>query len=142
MNYLITSRDPKEKKHQIQILITKNVTRKISKKKGKVGDHRRGGPEGSFSIATTPFPLLLHFTLDHYLTTLNVKQGSIKYYFLSLWYKPRSPRPLVTTLLLGQCLGKFSKPLHLAHCVRLNKTITNLLFILGIVLQLPEFTFE
>ena len=34
----------------------------------------------------TPFPGLLHFTLDPYLIMLSVKQGSIKYHFLSLWY--------------------------------------------------------
>ena len=34
----------------------------------------------------TPFPGLLHFTLDAYLIMLSVKQGSIKYPFLSLWY--------------------------------------------------------
>ena len=32
----------------------------------------------------TPFPELLHFTLDPYL--YSAKQGSIKYHFLSLWY--------------------------------------------------------
>ena len=49
---------------------------------------------GPFSIATTPgsrgratpFPELLHFTLDTYLIMLSVKQGIIKYHFLSLWY--------------------------------------------------------
>ena len=35
---------------------------------------------------TTPFPELLDFTLDPYLIMLGVKQGSIKYHFLSLWY--------------------------------------------------------
>ena len=35
---------------------------------------------------TTPFPGLLHFTLDLYLIMLSVKQGGIKYHFLSLWY--------------------------------------------------------
>ena len=46
-----------------------------------------GDPKAPFSIATTPFPGLLHFTLDHYFIMLSVKQGSIKYYFfLSLWY--------------------------------------------------------
>ena len=30
---------------------------------------------------TTPFPGLLHFTLDTYLILLSVKQGSIKYHF-------------------------------------------------------------
>ena len=47
-----------------------------------------------FSIATTPrcrgghysFPGLLHFTHDVYLIMLSVKQGGIKYHFLSLWY--------------------------------------------------------
>ena len=33
---------------------------------------------------TTPFPELLHFILDPYLIMLSVKQGSIKYHFLSL----------------------------------------------------------
>ena len=35
---------------------------------------------------TTPFPGLLHFTLDKYLTMMNIKQGGIKYHLLSLWY--------------------------------------------------------
>ena len=60
----------------------------------KVGNLGREWPEGSFSIATTPrcrggcysFSGLLHLTLDPYLIMLSVKQGSIKYYFLSLWY--------------------------------------------------------
>ena len=30
---------------------------------------------------TTPFPGLLHFTVDLYLTMLSVKQGGIKYHF-------------------------------------------------------------
>ena len=34
----------------------------------------------------TPFPGLLHFTLETYLIMLSVKQGGIKYHFLSLWY--------------------------------------------------------
>ena len=42
----------------------------------------RGVREG-----TTPFPGLLHFTLDPYLLMLSVKQGGIKYHFLSLWYE-------------------------------------------------------
>ena len=55
-----------------------------------------GDPKAPFSIATrlhrgvgegaTPSPGLLHFTLDTYLTMLSVKQGGIKYHFLSLWY--------------------------------------------------------
>ena len=34
----------------------------------------------------TPFPELLHFTLDMCLIMLSVKQEGIKYHFLSLWY--------------------------------------------------------
>ena len=55
-----------------------------------------GDPKVPFSIATTlhqgvgegttPFPGLLHFTLEPYLIMLGVKQGGIKYYFLSFWY--------------------------------------------------------
>ena len=49
----------------------------------------------------TPFPGLLHFTLDPYLIMLSVKQGSIKYHFLSMTrpgIDPRSPGPLTNCL--------------------------------------------
>ena len=45
-----------------------------------------GDPKAPFSIAATPFSRLPHFTLDTYLIMMSVKQGGIKYYFLSLWY--------------------------------------------------------
>ena len=53
-----------------------------------------GNPKAPFSIATTPrcrggrysFPGWLYFTLDPHLIMLSVKQGGIKYHFLSLWY--------------------------------------------------------
>ena len=53
-----------------------------------------GDSKCPFSIATTPrcrgrrfsFPGLLHFTFDTYIIMLSVKQGSIKYHFVSLWY--------------------------------------------------------
>ena len=53
-----------------------------------------GNPKAPFSIVTTPmcrggrysFPGLLYFNLDPYLIMLSVKQGGIKYHFLSLWY--------------------------------------------------------
>ena len=35
---------------------------------------------------TTPFYWLLCFTLFPYIIMLQVKQGGIKYHFLSLWY--------------------------------------------------------
>ena len=56
-----------------------------------VGDHSRGWPEGSFFNSllhpgvwegVTPFPGLLHFTLDRYLIMLEASSTI----FLSLWY--------------------------------------------------------
>ena len=61
----------------------------------KVATVVEGDPKGPFPIATTPrcrgwgatpFPGLHHFTLDPYLIMLSVKQGDIKYHFLSFWY--------------------------------------------------------
>ena len=54
----------------------------------------KGDTKALFLIATTPrckrgcysIPWIAHFTLDPYLIMLGVKQGSIKYHFLSLWY--------------------------------------------------------
>ena len=61
--------------------------------KSKVGERRRGWPEGSLFnsyyteiLGRVPLPGLLHFTLDTYLILLSVKQGGIKYHFSSLWY--------------------------------------------------------
>ena len=34
----------------------------------------------------TPFPRLLHFTLDPFFIMLSVKQGGINYHFLGFWY--------------------------------------------------------
>ena len=79
------------------MLITRNGKRQIGEgisKKVKLATLGEGDPKAPFSIATTPrcregatpFPGLLHFTLDPYLIKLSVKQGGIKYYFLSLWY--------------------------------------------------------
>ena len=39
-----------------------------------------------YTEGATLSPRLLHFTLDPYLVLLSVKQGGIKYHFLSLWY--------------------------------------------------------
>ena len=47
----------------------------------------RGVEEGA-----TPFTGLLHFILDTYLIVLRVKQGGIKYHFLSLWFESTSDR--------------------------------------------------
>ena len=83
-------------------------------KVSKVGDLSRGWPKGSLFDSyytkmlgggATPFPGLLHFTLDHYLVMLSVKQGGIKTDFLSLWYDStwdltQSPTPLAKTLLI------------------------------------------
>ena len=64
------------------------------KSKVKLATIVEGNPKAPFSIATTTmcrggrysFPGLLYFTLDPYLIMLSVKQGGIKYHFLSLWY--------------------------------------------------------
>ena len=42
-------------------------------------------PHGEGKGATS-FPRLLHFTFDPYLIMLSIKQGGLKYHFLSLWY--------------------------------------------------------
>ena len=63
-------------------------------KKVKLATIVEGNPKAPFSIATTPrcrggrysFPGWLYFTLDQHLIMLSVKQGGIKYHFLSLWY--------------------------------------------------------
>ena len=46
----------------------------------------------------TPFPELLHFSLDPYLIMLSVKQGGIKYHFFFI--EPWFSGPLVNTLLI------------------------------------------
>ena len=56
-----------------------------------VGDDSQGRPfqlllHRGVGEGATPFPGLLHFTLDTYLILLSVKQGGIKYHFWSLWY--------------------------------------------------------
>ena len=53
-----------------------------------------GDPKAPFSIATTPrcwggcysFPWSVPLYFGPYLIMLSIKQGSIKYHFLSLWY--------------------------------------------------------
>ena len=53
-----------------------------------------GDANAPFSIATTPrcrggcysFPWIAPLYIDPYLIMLNVKQGKIRYHFLSLWY--------------------------------------------------------
>ena len=47
----------------------------------KVVDLSRSDLKAPFSISTTPFPGLLHFTFDPYLIMLSVKQGGITYHF-------------------------------------------------------------
>ena len=53
-----------------------------------------GDPKAPFRLllhqgvgeGATPFPGLLHFTLDPYLIMLSIKQEGIKYHFLIIWY--------------------------------------------------------
>ena len=54
-------------------------------------------------MGATPFPGLLHFTLDLYLIILSVKQGCIKYHFWVFgmtrpWIEPKSPGSLANIL--------------------------------------------
>ena len=71
----------------------------------------QGDPKVPFSITTsvgegaTPFPELLHFTLDPYLIMPSVKQGRTKYHFLSLWYDSTWDWTQVS-----RAIGKHSKP--------------------------------
>ena len=58
------------------------------KVKVKLATLVEGDPKAPFSVGedATPFRRLLYFTLDPDRILLNVKQGGIKYHFLSLWY--------------------------------------------------------
>ena len=66
----------------------------IDIKELKLATFVEGNLMAPFSIATTsrsregtlPFPGLLYFTLDMYLIMLCIKQGVMKFLFLSLWY--------------------------------------------------------
>ena len=77
--------------HQDRKIAKSNIT---SNHKVKLATIVEGNPKAPFSIATTPmcrggrysFPGLLYFSLDPYLMMLSLKQGGIKYHFLSLWY--------------------------------------------------------
>ena len=69
-----------------------------------------GDPKTPFLIATTPgcregwySILLLHFNLDAWLIMLSVRQGGMRYFFLSIWYDsivPRSLEPLVNIFII------------------------------------------
>ena len=78
-----------------------------------------GNPKASFSIATTPrcrgrchsFPRIAPLYPWSFLIMLSVKQGGIKYHFLSLWYDStwdwiRSPGPLANTLTIIPISGQ------------------------------------
>ena len=72
-----------------------------------------GDPKAPFSIATTPrcrsgrysFPRISPFTLGTYPVMLCVKQGSIKYHFLCLWYDSTCELTLVS-----RAIGEHSVP--------------------------------
>ena len=92
---LIIIKNASSKKFQQLDMIISTITTGCKQTISKVGDHSRGWPEGCLfdsllhqgvGEGATPFPGLLHFTLDPYLIMLSVKQGGIKYRFLSLWY--------------------------------------------------------
>ena len=77
-----------------------------------------GNPKAPFSIPPSlryrgesySFPWIPPLILDRYLIMLSVKQGGIKYHFLSLWYNSTWNQtsvsgPLANTLPIGQCAG-------------------------------------
>ena len=78
----------------ISLLNTKHYN---VRKQVKLATIVKGDPKAPFLIATTPkcrkgatpFPRILHFTLDLYLIMLNVKQGGIKYHFLKVRTKDK-----------------------------------------------------
>ena len=71
---------------------------------------------------TTLFPGLLHITLDPYFIMLSVKQGDIKYDFLSIWYdwtpvsqtigehSTHQANGKVLSITLGKWLNSYIKP--------------------------------
>ena len=73
----------------------KSINRSCKKKQLNLSILVVGDLKAPFSIATTlrcrggrySFPRLLHLTLDAYLLMLSIRQGGIKYHFLSLWYE-------------------------------------------------------
>ena len=64
------------------------VTSADEKRRHRICNSSQGREQGSNKMERhwLPLPGLLHFTLDPYLIMLRVKQGGIKYHFLSLWY--------------------------------------------------------
>ena len=84
-------------------------TVQVSYKKVRLATVVEGDPKAPFSIATTPrywgrcysLPWIAPLYPEPCLLMLSVKQGSIKYHFLSLWYNsPRSSGPVANTLLI------------------------------------------
>ena len=63
--------------------------------------------KGSFFSRRAPlfFPRLLYFTLNPYLIMLTVKQESIKYHVLSLWYAYLPTPPLGQDMTRSQFLS-------------------------------------
>ena len=98
---LLWTRHMAEQKQDDQLEYTYSSCVRIRDVAQKTGQRRwtigRSGERGSWisvlaarhrgvGEGATPFPGLLHFTLDPYLIVLGAKQGGIKYHFLSLWY--------------------------------------------------------
>ena len=86
MELIISNSQYKKKHYQICISYKGIAIIKVS----KFGHSSRGRPESSLfnryytevqGEGATPFPELLHFTLDTYLILLSVKQVGIKYHF-------------------------------------------------------------
>ena len=92
-----------------------------------------GNPKAPFSIATTPrcrggcysFPVLLYFTLDPYLIMLSVKQGGIKYHFLSLWYDSTWDWTQVSRAISEHCQVHSNLWIYIYIYIYINKMYKN-----------------
>ena len=76
-------------------------------------------PHRGIGEGATPFPGLLHFTLDPYLIMLSVKQGGIKYHFWAFGMTRPGIEPWSSGLLVNSLLNwkmvifKFIQPYQL-----------------------------
>ena len=76
----------------------------------KLATIAEGDPKAPFSIATTPryrgerysFPWIVPLTLDLHFRMLSVKEGGMKYHFLSLWYGSTRDWTLVSLAIAKQ----------------------------------------
>ena len=124
---------------KIQV-VSQLVNGKGRVKVSNVGDVSRGWPEGSFfnsyytEVCST---LTLILTLK-----FRVKQGGIKYHFLSLLYgiELRSPRPLVNTLFIWP-MARILEVVKPQRILRVRNNVWNNWIFLHPLQQIPLYLF-